>query len=308
MTIDWSLEEFSEALENGKSFGDNDQMVVVFADTDFPLGIGYQTANKVVFVGEQTISAPGFKSDNVELEVDKTFESNTLRIERAYRITFNCNNQAEVECAFAICAGLRKIVRESHEGLSLSAVESFIKGAFNRAPISIEVGLFGELLALYSAKSVSDALATWHAENFDTYDFGNSKGYLEVKTTSTGVRSHWLSWGQLQKVPAERVTICSFVVNLIPDGVTAQELADMVSQKLSTVELSIFADKVSKYPVHAFVRRFDLDSAIDSRKLVALDELSLERAAGKGILNQKWLIDFDQFNDAPLARSIPFAF
>jgi hypothetical protein len=308
MTKEWSLEEFSEALANGKHIGEDDQMAVVFADADFPLGIGFQKANKVVFVGEQMKSAPGFKSDKVELEVDKTFESNTLKIDRAYRITFDCADQAEVECAFAICAGLRKIVRESHEGLSLSAVESFIKGAFNKAPISVEVGLFGELLALYSAKSVSKALSTWHADNFDTYDFGNAAGYLEVKTTSTSVRSHWLSWGQLQKVPSERVTICSFVVNLIPDGVTVQELAEMVTQKLSTGELSLFADKISKYPVHAFARRFDLKSAIESRKLVALEALSLERVAGQGILNQKWLVDFDQFSEAPPKRSLPFSF
>lgn len=308
MTSDWGLEDFLAQIGQGSVPDDSSKMTVVYGDLENCLVLGYQANNKVVFVGEQFENAFGFKSKKVELEVDKTFESNLISIARAFRISFDCDDQDEIECAFAICAGLRLLIRESKGGLSLAAVESFIKGAFNRTPMSQEVGLFGELLAIFMAKSAADAVKTWHASNFDTYDFGNSRGYLEVKTTSTSQRAHWLSRGQIQKVPKEKVTICSYVLNLIPDGTTVEMLVELLVSKITVTELAVFSEKLAQYPLHTFTRRFDLSAAVESMKLYALEDFPLDLTPVKGVLNQKWLVDFEQLTPVNRVHKLPFIF
>jgi hypothetical protein len=308
VTSNWGLEDYLAQIGQGSAPDDSDKMTVVYVDLENCLALGYQANNKVVFVGEQFEDAFGFKSKKVELEVDKTFESNLISIGRAFRISFDCDDQDEIECAFAICAGLRLLVRESKGGLSLAAVESFIKGAFNRTPMSKEVGLFGELLAIYMAKSSAEAVKTWHATNFDTYDFGNSRGYLEVKTTSTSQRAHWLSLGQVQKVPRDKVTICSYILNLIPDGTTIEMLVELLVSKIPLAELKVFSEILSQYPLHTFTRRFDLSSAVESMKLYALEDLPIDLTPVKGVLNQKWLVDFEQLAPTNRANKLPFTF
>ncbi len=308
MTTKWGLEEYLAQISHGTDVDDSSKMTVVYVDLENCLALGYQANNKVVFVGQQFEDAFGFRTKKVELEVDKTFESNLISIARVFRISFDCDDQDEIECAFAICAGLRLLVQESKGGLSLAAVESFIKGAFNRTPLSKEVGLFGELLAIFMAKSSAEAVKTWHATNFDTYDFGNSRGYLEVKTTSTSQRAHWLSLGQVQKVPKGKVTICSYVLNLIPDGTTIEMLVELLVSKIPRSELSAFSEILSQYPLHTFTRRFDLSSGVESMKLYALADLPIDLSPIKGVLNQKWLVDFEQMPPTNVSNKLPFTF
>jgi hypothetical protein len=304
----WDLEEFTEKFNSASSSGKKDQMVVVFSDLEASLAVGYQGANRVVFVGAQLAEATGFKTDSVQLETDLTFTSNLLEIDRAFRITFECRTTEDVECAFAICVGLRLLVQQSAEGLSLSAIERFVKGAFNKSSIQQEVGLFGELVTILIARDPLKAITAWHADNFDTYDFGNQLGYLEVKTTASSTRSHWLSSGQISKVPAAKVTIASFVVNLIPDGTSVLDLIEMILDGLSGGLVESFTQKVGKYPLNEFTRRFDLESAKDSLRLYALADLPVSFDLTPGVLNQKWLIDFGQAAALSKGRKLPFKF
>lgn len=99
-----------------------------------------------------------------------------------------------------LCAVLDR-VQINGESFAL-AVDSVLSGLeeilLGRGGLSLEkqVGLFGELVVLVSLAAATDgeiALSAWRGPDREEHDFGLADADLEVKTTSSESRSHWIS-------------------------------------------------------------------------------------------------------------------
>jgi hypothetical protein len=72
-------------------------------------------------------------------------------------------------------------------------------------------GLWAELFVIANSSNVSHALARWHEDQFDRFDFSWKQGCIEVKSSTRAVRVHEFSLEQLV-VPINGV---GFVVSLL---------------------------------------------------------------------------------------------
>lgn len=94
-----------------------------------------------------------------------------------------------------------------------------------------EIGLFGELLVLnelLNDLSARDALVAWRGPESEEHDFTLDSTDLEVKTTSSEERAHWItSLQQLTPVPGRQLRLVS--IQLSPKaGTGSMALPDLV--------------------------------------------------------------------------------
>ncbi len=79
-----------------------------------------------------------------------------------------------------------------------------------------EVGLFGELLVLYSlirALGPEVAIASWIGPTSEEHDFGLAQADLEVKTTASETRTHWISTpSQLRAISERELRLISIMI------------------------------------------------------------------------------------------------
>jgi hypothetical protein len=112
-----------------------------------------------------------------------------------------------------------------------------------------EVGLFGELMVvdcLVSALGGAQAVAAWRGPNGDEHDFDLSSGDLEVKSTLSEKRVHWIgSLSQLEPTPGRALWVLS--VQLTTGLVDALTIADLIAKlrsRLVGADLEVFEKKL----------------------------------------------------------------
>jgi hypothetical protein len=103
-----------------------------------------------------------------------------------------------------------------------------------------QVGLFGELcvlLALVEVVGTGHALATWRGPLAEEHDFGTTEADLEVKTTLSERRQHWISsTTQLTPTGDRPLYLVSIQLTTAPleSGHTLPGLVDVVRSTLPT--------------------------------------------------------------------------
>jgi hypothetical protein len=134
-----------------------------------------------------------------------------------------------------------------------------------------EVGLFGELMVvdcLISTLSGAGAVAAWRGPSGDEHDFDLGSGDLEVKTTLSERRVHWIgSLSQLEPTPGRTLWLLSMQLTTgLAEALTIADLVAKLQSRLVGVDLEAFEKKLhgagwrEKY--HATARRhFRLRSA-----------------------------------------------
>jgi Putative PD-(D/E)XK family member, (DUF4420) len=107
-----------------------------------------------------------------------------------------------------------------------------------------EVGLFGELTVadcLVSILGGTQAVAAWRGPNGDEHDFDLGVGDLEVKSTLSEKRVHWIgSLTQLEPTPSRTLWLLS--IQLTTGLVEALTLADLIAKLRSRLVDSDLAD------------------------------------------------------------------
>ncbi|RJO78715.1 PD-(D/E)XK motif protein [Nocardia panacis] len=102
-----------------------------------------------------------------------------------------------------------------------------------------EVGLFGELLVLgglFGPLGARDALRAWRGGDAEEHDFGLRELDIEVKTTSSERRTHWIeSLTQLMPTGARPLWVVSHQITPAGTGAgrTLPELVDIVRSQVS---------------------------------------------------------------------------
>jgi hypothetical protein len=116
-------------------------------------------------------------------------------------------------------------------------------------PADREVGLFGELTVLdclLSAAGGTRAVAAWRGPNSDEHDFDLGNGDLEVKTTTSERRVHWIgSISQLEPSPSRPLWVLSVQVTTgLAESLTVSGLIGKLRSRLTDVDLDAFEKKL----------------------------------------------------------------
>ena len=112
-----------------------------------------------------------------------------------------------------------------------------------------EVGLFGELIVvdcLVSALGVGLAVTAWRGPNGDEHDFDLGSGDLEVKSTLSEKRVHWIgSLGQLEPTPGRALWLLSMQLTTgLGEALTIADLIAKLRSRLIGADLAAFEKKL----------------------------------------------------------------
>ena len=120
-----------------------------------------------------------------------------------------------------------------------SVLEECVHGLLNlfRAlsqPNNREVaGLWAELYVITCSSNISRALAAWHADKFDRFDFSWSMGCLEVKATAKESRVHEFSLEQLMEPVNGHGFLASVLLQPLSGGIGVMDLARKIEEAVS---------------------------------------------------------------------------
>jgi len=131
---------------------------------------------------------------------------------------------------------------------TLADFRELLEGA-EALPADREVGLFGELTVLdclISAEGGTLAVAAWRGPNSDEHDFDLGSGDLEVKTTTSERRVHWIgSLSQLEPSPGRPLWVLSVQVTTgLAGAVTVSGLIGKLRSRLTDGDLDAFEKKL----------------------------------------------------------------
>jgi hypothetical protein len=110
-------------------------------------------------------------------------------------------------------------------------------------PSDREVGMFGELIVvdcLVSALSGARAVESWRGPNGDEHDFDLGIGDVEVKSTLSEKRVHWIgSLSQLEPTPGRTLWLLSMQLTTgVGDALTIADLVAKLRSRLVGVDLT----------------------------------------------------------------------
>lgn len=91
-------------------------------------------------------------------------------------------------------------------------------------------GLWAELFVLLHSKNVPRALACWHADQFERFDFSWAMGCLEVKAAVLGIRQHEFAIEQLQSPISGVGYVASMLLQPLGGGVGVIDLANDIER------------------------------------------------------------------------------
>lgn len=183
------------------------------------------------------------------------------------------DNLAEIYpvlCAIADRVQLKRETFASAVRAALTGLQEILAGRAGLTPEK-QIGLFGELtvllsLALYT--SAVTAVKAWRGPNREEHDFGLANSDLEVKTTVSEKRSHWInSLTQLSPSPERLLFLLSLQLTTAGSepGMSLAELVDAAHTfpGMPAEKLSAALESGGYFPRHAdlYVTRWRFRSA-----------------------------------------------
>jgi hypothetical protein len=94
------------------------------------------------------------------------------------------------------------------------------------------IGLFGELCVLAFSSSAEDAVAAWRADQSSRYDFARGDARLEVKATSSRLRTHAFSYDQCNPPSGTHALVASLFAECQSGGVTLESVVRTIEERL----------------------------------------------------------------------------
>lgn len=132
-------------------------------------------------------------------------------------------------------------------------------------------GLWGELLLIHLASSPGEFVDAWHLRATDGFDFAFTNERIEVKTTERPSREHEFS---LKQIRSGRSTdlVASIKLSRSSAGLSALDLARLIAERLDAAQQGklwrLVIETLGEDADADGERRFDLESATDSLRLV----------------------------------------
>jgi hypothetical protein len=253
-----------------------------------------------IFLGcPQIGDIDGFSTPRANLEVFQTIElKNRGKIEPALVLSFHSFSEDELKSVSTIFAGIYDLNKNSFgEDEATKAAQGF-KDFFSKIPkVTMtreeEIGLFGELTAIFSSTKKDYMIRGWHSTPNSTYDFSLEGNRLEVKTSSRPTRHVWLRAGQTIESTVNDLTYLSIYAIEDNSGMTLGELANEIINSVDSVAKQDLMDKVSFYEIEKCKLKFDLKGTIRSFKFISGSDVPILSNMDSRILDFTWKCSFD---------------
>jgi len=271
-------------------------------DLDSQVGVGADGKGNTVLVLPGQQDAFAFETEFASYDPWSNlvvFESSTqLNGVSILRCNIEIEDEATIEAAAAIFYGLIDLQEKFGEtGKAIWQLKSLFA---NRLKFELSdstiTGLLGELLIVSVSKNPSLAVKFWHSNIDDKFDFSGSNFRLEVKATSTGVRSHHFSSHQIPGNVPEKTFVASVQIVRVEGGTTLSELLADLSLKLGVDELTkvteiihrtlgVPADLVHDYQI-------DLEATRLGIKLLKGPDVP-SPSPNDGVISMEWLANLE---------------
>jgi hypothetical protein len=166
------------------------------------------------------------------------------------------------------------------------------------------LGLWGELFAIWRSTDLENTTKAWHSSTTDRYDFGDAQQRVEVKTT-TGPRSHFFSYEQLNPSPHIEVFVCSIITEADDSNTSCSfllsEIAKLLQSPVTKQHLlkTAIATLGSNWPLESVIS-FDLNSAIQSTRWYKTENIPRVDSLPVGVSQVKFKSDLQDSPDTPI--------
>jgi hypothetical protein len=271
-------------------------------DLESQVGIGADGKGNTVLVLPGQQHALAFETEFASYDPWSNlvvFESSTqLNGVSILRCNIEIEDEATSEAAAAIFYGLLDLQEKFGEtGKAIWQLKSLFA---NRLKFELSdstiTGLLGELLIVAISKNPSFAVSFWHSNVDDKFDFSGSNFRLEVKSTSTGVRSHHFSSHQIPGNVPEKTFVASVQIVRVEGGTTLSEILADLSLKLDVDELTKVTEIIHRtlgVPaelVHDY--QIDLEATRLGIKLLKGADVP-SPSPNDGVISMEWLANLD---------------
>jgi hypothetical protein len=229
--------------------------------------------------------SPGlqFKYLTAQFHATCRVQTNGNNLQDQFALVCCDSNAPELYEIFIRCFGA--VIEELPVACSTKELNSCIQSIVDlfkvlSQPSGREVsGLWAELYVMSVSCNISHALATWHRDPFDRFDFSWGGGCLEIKSSVKPTRSHEFALEQLV-VPTDGVGyVASLLLQPLSSGLSVLDLANTIATGVTNSALlkqklwkniarvlgSEFSEKLDK--------RFDASYAERHLALYAMDDV-----------------------------------
>jgi hypothetical protein len=295
----FSVQQVFDALNYDYVLGDSDSEICVrLIDENVYSVIGRDSDGYVIFAAKQVGMLTGFVFPRAKLESNKQIRLTTGdKIEPAFVLRFLVDTGEELASISTIFAGLQnQIVDDGDTSSAQTAalgLQDYFRGVRKMTlRREVEIGLFGEMSFIFCSSDPNLMVNAWHSSPFSTYDFSLSNSRLEVKTSISPTRLHWLSSFQTIDSDLERLKYLSIYAPEAADGLGILQLKKLLESRLLPENFLIFNDKLSFYDFTNSHLVFDFSATRDSFKFIDAGKLPMISSSDPSIRQIRWQCSF----------------
>lgn len=170
------------------------------------------------------------------IQCDVSFDDLTERL-NLVRVKCRDTDPRTISHFYAICASLINVLGDCPTMVQVQDAISRLASLFmslSTPPRATIAGLVGELVLILALEDSAAAVLSWRMRDVDRVDFVFDRARVEVKSTTSSVRRHILSFAQANSPGLLPTLFASVFVEFLDHGVSVADLVDMIAERLAT--------------------------------------------------------------------------
>lgn len=209
------------AMRGGLGKGD-----LAFATLDVArrVGVGVRSDSEIVLMLPSQVGHEGFKTKYAEFQPTVSLlsdsENNEMLQTSLLTCTIDSGELSQLQAVASIFSGLISLEQDTSDlGSAIWALKSIFETGFKScASPDLIKGLLGELSIIEHYGFRPEVILAWHSNPGDKYDFSTGNTRIEVKATSSAIRKHKFSEGQVPGPANVEVYVASVKLQLVETG------------------------------------------------------------------------------------------
>jgi len=300
----WDSKTIANAILNSKPDEklQDDQILLKLFDLDRQIGVGSDGQGNTVLILPGQDDAIAFETEFASYDPWSNlilFESSTpLDGVSILRCDFEAEDHATIEAAAAIFYGLLDLQEKfGKTGRAIWQLKSLFANRlkFELADSTI-TGLLGEILIILNSSDPSLAIKYWHSNIDDKFDFSGKNFRLEVKASSSNVRSHYFSSSQIPGNAPEKTFVASILIVRVEAGVTISEIVNELQSKLGDSERVKLQETIQTtlgVPVE-LISDYQIDLSATLKGIRILNNIDVPSPSpNEGVISMEWLASLE---------------
>jgi hypothetical protein len=296
----WSADNILETLRMNSDNDDFSRDVSVRRfDIDRQFFVGVSPDGDYLFGSKQVIEIPGFELLRAQLLGDQKILIGDSDWGRSLVLKCLVASESDALAISTLFSGLCSLVLskspENSVELAAQGFESYFSTKEMRKPTPAqELGLAGEMCVILSSSNPEKLTIGWHSSPLSTYDFSVENHRLEVKTSKSPQRLHWLRNSQSGAHADDNLTYASVYCPETENGLCVAEIVKRVETRLSMDGIEILRKKLAPFDYGNCETTFDITSATSTIHLVDSVAVPYPILNDSRILDARWKIDFSR--------------